>query len=1148
MGSRHPRARSLPRSLFHSLASFRDLEARIASLPEELQRGDAFEVFVEAYLWLTTVWQVDDLWLVGQVPLEVRRGLNLPSDAKGIDGVFRTRSGTLVPYQVKHRLRRPQVNVAEVSTFLALTERAADRVLISNSNRYAGDVENRDHLRVVRGSDFDDLTEKELAAIADWLADRPATRERRSPLPHQARALADITTALSTHDRATVVMACGTGKTLVGLWVAEQQSPSTVLVLLPSLALLSQALGDWSRDTAWGERFEYLCVCSDPSVAPDEDAVQVRSADVPFHVDTDAAEVRRFLNRPAASTLRVVFSTYHSSAVVAEGTKGLAPFDLGIFDEAHKTTGAKDTTFALALDDARLPVRKRLFLTATPRHIDIRHRDREGDFRVVSMDDEAVYGPRAHTLTFAEAVAQGLICDYRVVVSVVDPAEVTAFALRHGITLVAGDQQATRWVASQIAISKAIAETGAQKIITFHSRVAQAQAFASPTVRGIGQHLDEEFMVAHVNGGMRVADRTDILSRLSDNGGRLVTNARCLTEGVDLPAVDMVAFCNPRKSRIDIVQAVGRAMRKPQAGAKTLGYVVVPILLAPHQADDLEEGARNTDWEDIVDVLAALREHDTRLEDLIRDAQIAKGRGEVFNPRVFAERVQVAGPFVSLDVLDRHVNAVVLERLGGSWDEMFGRLVAYKAAHGDCDVPEGYSADPRLARWCQRERHWKKTRKLSPERFSRLDALGFVWEPQIDSWNEMFLRLVAYQTTNGNCDVPANYPADPQLASWCNTQRTTRKKGKLSPERIARLDAQGFAWDPLSSSWNEMFGRLAAYKATYGNSDVPFSYHADPSLGLWCGNQRGRRRNGKLSPDRVARLDALGFEWDPYDAAWEEMFGRLVAYRTTNGNCDVPAHYPADPQLASWCNTQRTRRKKGKLSPERIARLYALGFVWDPISNSWDEMFGRLVAYTTRHGACNVPEGFPADLALARWCHRQRIERRQNTLFPERVSKLDALGFEWNPLSERWEEMFGRLAEYKGTHGNCGVPARYPADPSLGKWCSHQRTNRKEGIVSGERVTRLDALGFEWNSLSDSWEEMFGRLIAYKAAHGNCNVPAKYSADPSLGKWCSYQRARRKIGKVSPARVASLDALGFEWNPKGGAPRGRRIPPRRPEL
>ena len=184
---------------------------------------------------------------------------------------------------------------------------------------------------------------------------------------------------------------------------------------------------------------------------------------VPFEVDTNPAQVRRFLERPHRGEVRVVFSTYQSAPIVARAMRRGTAFDVGIFDEAHKTTGPHNSMFAFGLDDRNLPVRKRLFFTATPRHIDIRHRDKEGDFRVVSMDDPDIYGPRAHTQTFADAVAQGIICDYRVVVPVVDPEEITAFALEHGMTPVEGDPQATRWVATQIAVTKAIRETGATR-------------------------------------------------------------------------------------------------------------------------------------------------------------------------------------------------------------------------------------------------------------------------------------------------------------------------------------------------------------------------------------------------------------------------------------------------------------------------------------------------------------------------------------------------------------------------------------------------------------------------------------------------------------------------------------------------------------
>ena len=205
----------------------------------------------------------------GPADRSIRRALNLPADAKGIDGVFRTKGGRHVPYQVKSRIGRAKLGVADVATFLGLTERASDRLLVSNANRCATDVENRDGLRFLCGSDFDELSLEDLSAIAACLEDRPPERSRAVPREDQAKALACIGDALLTHARATVVMPCGTGKTLVQLWAAERLSPRTVLVLVPSLALLSQTLGEWCHHTSWGDRFEYLCVCSDPTTADD---------------------------------------------------------------------------------------------------------------------------------------------------------------------------------------------------------------------------------------------------------------------------------------------------------------------------------------------------------------------------------------------------------------------------------------------------------------------------------------------------------------------------------------------------------------------------------------------------------------------------------------------------------------------------------------------------------------------------------------------------------------------------------------------------------------------------------------------------------------------------------------------------------------
>ena len=269
MSSKHySAAKLIRRGLYDDLESFAQLEQRISQLGDENTKvvGDAFEVFVEGYLATHQKLQAETVWLVGQIPLEIRQKLNLPKDAKGIDGVFRTRTGTLVPYQVKFRSQRAYLTFTEVAPFLGITERADDRIVFTNSNELADDAKNRDAMRTVRGIDFDDLTADELRAISGWLRQQPTPIPKPSPYPYQVKALSDIAETLTRSDRAHVVMACGTGKTLVALWAVEQLKPKTVLVLVPSLTLLQQTLDEWSRHNSWGKDFTYLCVCSDPTV------------------------------------------------------------------------------------------------------------------------------------------------------------------------------------------------------------------------------------------------------------------------------------------------------------------------------------------------------------------------------------------------------------------------------------------------------------------------------------------------------------------------------------------------------------------------------------------------------------------------------------------------------------------------------------------------------------------------------------------------------------------------------------------------------------------------------------------------------------------------------------------------------------------
>jgi predicted helicase len=409
--SKHKEAPSfVRRKFFDGLRSFQDFEARTEQLSNTKEVGDAFEILVEAYLHLNPVLKAKDVWLVGGVPSRIRTRLNLPADTKGIDGVFEDTDGNLIPYQAKYRTDKNVLSYTEVSSFLGVTEESLkDRLIFTNARELAGDITKRKGLRSVRAAQFHGLAEEDFSRINAWLSDKKPEFKRWSPLPHQKEAVENIAADLNRADRTTAVMACGTGKTLVALWAAEAMNPKTVLVLVPSLALLSQTLPDWCKQSKWGDRFRYLCVCSDASVdqSAKNDDYALNQSDLEFTVTTEAKQVEEFLaeNR---SGVNVIFSTYQSAEVVAAGLKG-AVVDFAVFDEAHKTTGPKEGLFAFGLSDKNILIKKRLFLTATPRHYDLRKRDKRGDFITVSMSDENVYGKVSYRLSFSAAVAAEII-------------------------------------------------------------------------------------------------------------------------------------------------------------------------------------------------------------------------------------------------------------------------------------------------------------------------------------------------------------------------------------------------------------------------------------------------------------------------------------------------------------------------------------------------------------------------------------------------------------------------------------------------------------------------------------------------------------------------------------------------------------------
>ncbi|WP_046509431.1 DEAD/DEAH box helicase family protein, partial [Streptomyces odonnellii] len=429
--------------------------------------------------------------------------------------------------------------------------------------------------------------------------------------PHQKDAVTAAVKTLRTHTRASVVAACGTGKTLIAARTAARLAAhGRVLVLVPTLDLLSQTIRSWH---AAGRKGPSVAVCSA------RQAVEHPSAgDIPM--TTAPAELAALTPTDGPLT---VYATYASlSAVVtAHRDHRLPPWDLVVVDEAHRTAGRLGKAWAAVHHDDQVPAARRLYLTATPRIWDPDDAaDADGAEAVASMDDEELFGPVAYHLNLSDAIDLGLLADYQILVPVV-----TSTDLRDWLATGAGaGVDGLHLAGRQVATLRAIHDHRLRRILTFHHRVADARAFATTlteTAATLPEHLRPQGLWTDwVSGSHTPQIRRRLLLEFTSHTDpatpAVLSNARVLGEGIDVPDIDAVVFADPKNSPVDTVQAVGRALRQ-QPGASKKATLVVPVYLTPDENPDdlLGADAYTPLWRTI----QALRAHDDRLDARLSD-------------------------------------------------------------------------------------------------------------------------------------------------------------------------------------------------------------------------------------------------------------------------------------------------------------------------------------------------------------------------------------------------------------------------------------------------------------------------------------------------------------------------------------------------
>lgn len=647
----------------------------------ERDKGFRFERLMQAYLKTTSLYagRFEEVWLWSEFPCHDQFG----GKDIGIDLVAKTFAGEYWAVQCKCYADDKYITKPDVDTFLSTSGKTfevdgmehafAQRLWISTTNKWnsAAELTIKNQTPQVTRLNLIDLE----ADDVDWekleqgLYGKASRPKPFAIMEHQQKAINRVHEYFKTRDRGKLIMACGTGKTFTSLKIAENETQSNgfILFLVPSIALLGQTLRAWSAQA--DIPIHAVCICSDGQVSQqkiknDEEGVSVIDLALPASTNTDyilyQLEVIRHEGRKG---MTVVFSTYQSIEVISRAqqellkrTKGeYGVFDLIICDEAHRTTGislkgTEESAFIKVHDNDFIQAKRRLYMTATPRLYtdEARKKAEESDVVLCSMDDVSLYGDEIYRIGFGEAVEKQLLTDYKVLILAVGDKDITP-ALRDVITNEDGTitvDDASKFVGCINALSKRVlGDEGLikaadplpmRRAVAFCSTIKASKATARVFTDCKSAYMEDvsaedkaqmvDVVAEHVDGTMSATERDQKLMWLKEQPEnemecRMLTNARCLSEGVDVPSLDAVVFVSPKNSQVDVVQSVGRVMRR--SPGKKYGYIIIPVVI-PENVEGDEVLSKHPNFKVVWTVLNALRAHDDRFNAEVNKIELSK--------------------------------------------------------------------------------------------------------------------------------------------------------------------------------------------------------------------------------------------------------------------------------------------------------------------------------------------------------------------------------------------------------------------------------------------------------------------------------------------------------------------------------------------
>lgn len=1112
-----------------------------------------------------------DIFLYEEIPAEVKEKLNLPKVEHGIDLLIIDNEEKVIAIQCKFKNDESvklNWNSDKLGNFFGFARNADLHCVFSNSSDITQVAQNlTENFKFFSYAHLQTISPETFEKMRNALIGNPIKKTKK-PIPHdyQTDAIEAVVDHFKENERGQLILPCGAGKTLTSLWIKEKLQAKNTLVLVPSLALLRQIKSNWNE--AYNTKFIRLNVCSEKDIDSDtdNDIAITHTYEILGNVTTDKNLVASFLQK---TDNKVIFSTYQSLQVIVDALQILPDFhfDLIIADEAHKTAGFSDQNkFTLVHNNEKIRGLKRLYMTATPRiaspELKAKHSERIKFLK--DMSNPKIYGNEAYRMTFGTAIEKDILVKYKIIAVGVSDTDLKKY-IEQNIQLTKTEN--IKDYAHNYALNIVMEKYKANHALTFHSRIKLAENFAKRHNK-----LVQDVFATSISGTQTTSQREIILKEFEKADKAVVSNAKCLTEGVDVPVIDIVYYSDPKNSKIDIVQSAGRALRKAKHRNKEMGFIVVPIFHKDRET--VEDAIEKSDYKNLITVIRSLCDQDERLVSEINELAWNKEqnkRNTTFELTFSHEQTDSVLQFEQIkEKLKNSLFNQVIESLKDSWEIHYKEVKEYYNHNGNSNIPARFKAIDGfgIGTWCVNQRVNFNKGLLSDSEIKKLQKLNFDFDPDKTLFERDFQELLKFKDKHRHVDVPT---MDNRLGRRVNRYRTHYRQGKLSKEKIESLINIGFQFVLKENfSWDERFEELKEYYKTYKTKYVMSSVNS--ALYSWDKRQRTENIKGNLNKEQIEKLNSIDFDWEIKSIRnkkdnWEDRFENFKIYWINSCAIPVPKSHPEFEYLNNFIKDIGDDFRKNRLNDIRINKLKEIDFDFNLLNLSetkevqWDIFYKKLKEIKEIQGNLNISKT-DENKEFNAWVRNQRRIKRNGKLTEEKISLLNEINFSWSNkvikekiikekilvYNEKWLEKYEELKNHIELNNSFVIPNTNNLK-SLHNWIITQRIWKNKNKLTDHRIALLNDIKFPWNGLIgrkrireitnnkinhiDKWDEMFQNLVNYHSQNKTFILPE----DEEFGilkRWCLTQRTKNNKNILLHERFIKLDDLGFPWKEKRG--------------